>query len=147
MSGPSRHHIDRSRARGWALQIHYRWETSQDDGTSLREALVEVQRTRRIAPDWLDYIRRILKTLDEHVAEVDRELELAVDNWRLERLSLIDRGILRIAAAEMLYFDDIPPKVSIQEGVRLAERWGGKDSPGFVNGVLDALFHKADTVG
>jgi len=146
VSGPSRHHIDRSRARGWALQIHYRWETSQD-GTTLRDALVEVERTRRIAPRRLEYIRRVLDTLDEHVDEVDRELESAVDNWRLDRLSLLDRGILPIAAVEMLYFDDVPPKVSIQEGVRLAERWGGKDSPRFVNGVLDALFHEADTVG
>ncbi len=139
-------HIDRSRSRAWALQILYRWETTEE-GSDLRQALVEVQGTRRIAPQRLEYIRRLMEGLDELLEVVDQVVASFLDNWRLERLSIIDRGILRIAALEMLHFEDIPPKVSIQEAVRLAERWGGKDSPRFVNGVLDALLHKADVKG
>ncbi|NIQ57710.1 MAG: transcription antitermination factor NusB, partial [Gammaproteobacteria bacterium] len=60
-------------------------------------------------------------------------------NWRLDRLSAIDRNVLRLAAAEMLFFDDVPPLVSIQEAVQLAEKYGTGESPRFVNGVLDAL--------
>lgn len=142
----ARRHIDRSRSRAWALQILYRWETT-DRTSDLRQALVEVQETRRIGPSRLEYIRRLLDGLDQHLDAVDQEVVTFLDNWRLDRLSILDRGILRIAALEMLYFDDIPPKVSIQEAVRLAERWGGKDSPRFVNGVLDALLHKADARG
>lgn len=131
--------LDRTRARAWALQIHYRWESSGQD-MSLRDALIETTATRRISPRRLPYIRKILTTLDEHLDTVDAELQRALDNWRLERLSTIDRAVLRIGAVELLHFDDVPPKVSIQEAIRLAEAYGGPDSPRFVNGVLDALF-------
>ena len=85
-------------------------------------------------------IHRVVEVLHEHLSEVDRSLQDALDNWRLERLSMMDRGILRIATTEILFLEDVPPKVSIQEAVHLAARYGGDDSPRFVNGVLDALF-------
>lgn len=131
--------IDRSRARAWTLQIHYRWESSGREG-SLRDALVETMATRRIAPTRVSYVRKLLTTLDEHGAAIDRALSGALQNWRLDRLSTIDRAVLRIGAAELLYDKDIPPKVAIQEAIRLAEAYGGSESPRFVNGVLDALY-------
>lgn len=131
--------IDRSRARAWSLQIHYRWESMGPDG-SLRDALAQTAATRRISPRRLPYVRRVLTLLDEHLAEVDRALEGALENWRLERLSTLDRAVLRVAATEMLFMEEVPPKVSIQEAIRLSEQYGGPDSPRFVNGVLDALY-------
>jgi transcription antitermination protein NusB len=131
--------IDRSRARAWALQIHYRWESSGREGR-LRDALVETMATRRIAPSRVPYVRKLLGTLDDRGAAIDRALSGALQNWRLERLSAIDRAVLRIGAAELVYGDDIPPKVAIQEAIRLAEAYGGTESPRFVNGVLDALY-------
>lgn len=134
-----RERIDRSRARAWVLQIHYRWE-SGSGGLTLRDALVDTVATRRISERRLPYIRRLLDFLDEHLPEVDRYLQRALDNWRLDRLSTIDRAILRLGATEILYLDEVPPKVSIQEAIRLAEAYGGNESPRFVNGVLDALY-------
>ena len=131
--------IDRTRARAWALQIHYRWEAGGRAG-SLRDALVETVATRHISPRRLPYIRQVLTILDEHLQEVDDALRQALDNWRLERLSTLDRAILRIGAVELAYVSEVPPKVAIQEAIRLAEAYGGPDSPRFVNGVLDALF-------
>lgn len=131
--------IDRSRARAWALQIHYRWEAG-GGALTLRDALVETTQTRRISPARLPYVRKLLTALDENLPSLDRALQGALDNWRLERLSRIDRAILRIGAVELLHFPEIPPKVSLQEAIRLAEAYGGPDSPRFVNGVLDALF-------
>ncbi|MGD8322293.1 MAG: transcription antitermination factor NusB [Gemmatimonadota bacterium] len=133
--------IDRSRARAWALQVHYRWDSLGRDG-SLRDALVETMGTRRIAPRRLPYVRRLLTLMDEHLPDVDAALQSALENWRLERLSTLDRAVLRVGATEMMYVDDVPPKVSIQEAIRLAEQYGGPDSPRFVNGVLDALFKR-----
>jgi hypothetical protein len=75
-------------------------------------------------------------------AAVDAELQHCLTNWRLERLSAIDRNVLRIAAVEMLRFDDIPPRVSIREALWLAEKYGTDRSPSFVNGVLDALMRR-----
>ena len=131
--------INRSRARAWILQIHYRWESGGFAG-SLRDALVDTTATRRISPARLPYIRRVLTLMDEHRSEVDDALQAALDNWRLERLSTMDRAVLRIGAVEILYMDEIPPKVAIQEAIRLAESYGGDESPRFVNGVLDALY-------
>jgi len=138
----SRERIDRTRARAWALQVHYAWESSGDGGT-LRDALVRFLGNRRISPRRLPYVRQLLGLVDEHLPELDRQLHDALENWRLERLSAIDRAVLRLAAAELLYVDEVPPKVTIQEGIRLAEQYGGPDSPRFVNGVLDALYKRA----
>ena len=131
--------IDRSRARAWVLQIHYRWEAGGCEGT-LRDALVDTTATRRIAPSRLPLIRALMDLLDQNVDEIDRTLRRYLDNWSLDRLSRVDRAVLRLGAAELLYCEDIPPKVAIQEAIHLAEAYGGDESPRFVNGVLDALF-------
>lgn len=134
-----RERIDRSRARAWALQVHYQWESSGFEG-SLRDALVDTAATRNIAQRRLPYVRRLATLLDEHGDEINRILAARLDNWSLDRLSRIDRAVLRIGAAELLYQDEIPPKVAIQEAIHLAEAYGGDESPRFVNGVLDALY-------
>jgi transcription antitermination protein NusB len=139
----ARDRIDRSRARAWALQVHYGWESAGSEGT-LRDALVRVLGNRRVSPRRLPYVRALLTQVDDHFDEIERALHGALENWRMERLAAIDRGVLRIAAAELLHMDDVPPKVAIQEGIRLAEQYGGPDSPRFVNGVLDALYKRVE---
>lgn len=140
-----RERIDRSRARAWALQIHYKWETGGREG-SLRDALVDTMATRRVSPRRLPYVRRLVSLMDEHLAALDRAIQGALENWRLDRLSTLDRAVLRVGAAEILFVEEIPPKVAIQEAIRLAEQYGGPDSPRFVNGVMDALFKNVDTL-
>jgi transcription antitermination protein NusB len=135
------HPRDRSRARAWALQVLYRWE-SAGAGETIGQALQRVLQTRRVAPQRLQYLDLLLQTLQDHLPDVDRALQSALDNWRLERLSVMDRSILRLSGAEILFMGEVPPKVSIQEGIRMAEAYGGKDSPRFVNGVLDALYKR-----
>ncbi len=135
-----RERIDRVRARAWALQVLYRWEAGGGGGSNLRDALVETTGTRRIAPRRLPYVRLLLTTVDEHLEDIDARLRRSLDNWRMERLSAIDRGVLRLGVAELVYLEEIPPKVAIQEAVRLAEQYGGPESPRFVNGVLDAVY-------
>ncbi len=141
-----RDRIDRIRARAWGLQILYRWE-AMEAGASVRDALVETTATRRISPRRLPYLRQLLSTAGEHMDEVDEWLRQSLDNWRLDRLAAVDRAVLRLAATEMVFLEEIPPRVSIQEAVRLAEQYGGPDSPRFVNGVLDALYRRLAPVG
>ena len=129
---------DRSRARGWALQTLYAWETRGMVDTPAR-VLRQLETERRIAKSSLPYALQLLNALGDNVQLVDRTVQGALSNWRLERLSVIDRNILRLATAEMLFLDDVPPRVSIQEAILLAEKYGTADSPRFVNGVLDAL--------
>jgi N utilization substance protein B len=135
--------IDRTRARAWALQIHYQWDVGGREGT-FSDVLEEVMVMRRIAESRVPYLRCLAAELDARGDELDELLEVALDNWRMDRLALLDRGILRIAAAELTGFDEIPPKVSIQEAVRLADRYSGPESSRFVNGVLDALYKRVN---
>ena len=107
------------------------------------DSLEDTMDTRRIARRRLPYIRQVLAAMDEHREDIDGALRRALANWRLDRLSSMDRAILRIGAAEILYVDDVPPKVAIQEAIHLAEAYGGSESPSFVNGVLDALYKRS----
>ena len=131
----------RTRARGWALQALYAWESRRHDVT-IDETLRQFMIDRNIAADSREYLRRLLNLIDDNAAEIDGVLEAALRNWRLERLSVIDRNVLRIGAAELLYVPDVPERVAIQEAIILAEKYGTPESPRFVNGVLDALMRR-----
>lgn len=133
---------ERSKARGWALRILYAWD-SRDDAP-LELVLDEFLSRRRIVPGRRSYIRRVVEAVAADPEGLDAAIEECLTNWRLHRLATIDRNILRLAAAEMLRLDDIPPRVSIQEALTLAERYGTEQSPRFINGVLDALMQRAD---
>ena len=135
-----REHLDRSRSRSWALQVLYRWEAAPEE--SLPQALERTLQTRSVSPRRTIYLERLIDTLDAHLEDVDAVLSAALSNWTLERLSTVDRSVLRIGATELLHFDDVPPKVSIREAMLVAEQYGGPDSPGFVNGVLDAVYKR-----
>ncbi|MGH7467684.1 MAG: transcription antitermination factor NusB [Longimicrobiales bacterium] len=129
---------ERSRARGWALQALYAWESRGEPETPLG-MLEELERDRSIADASVTYARQLLHNFQEHRTDVDRAIQESLSNWRLERLSVIDRNILRLATSEMMHIADVPPRVSIQEAIELAEKYGTHESPRFVNGVLDAL--------
>lgn len=139
----TRERVDRSRSRAWALQVLYRWE-AEEANRDLHDVLLAVGRTRRISDRRIAYTSRILRALQADLPGVDEALTAVTKNWRLDRLSRIDRSILRIGATELLHFDDLPPRVAIQEAVRLANRYGGSESGRFVNGVLDAVYHRLD---
>lgn len=130
----------RTKARGWALRVLYAWEARGNP--PLVPILEEFLLRRHIATDRRAYLRRVVETIAQHQGDIDAAIEGSLTNWRLGRLTVIDRIVLRIAAAEMLYMDDIPPRVSIQEAIALAERYGTDNSPRFVNGVLDALMKR-----
>jgi len=133
---------DRTMARSWALQVLYRWEMAGQEAP-LVEALLHTLASRVVSPRRLPYLRALIGGLEEELPRVDEALGDAMDNWRLERLSVVDRSVLRIGGVELLVLSEsVPGPVVIQEGVRLAERYGGADSPRFVNGVLDAVYRR-----
>ena len=128
-------------ARAWALQVLYAWEARRG-AEQPRDVLSDFVRERRINEEKREYLGELVRIFDEHMPEIDHAVDGALTNWRLERLASIDRNVLRIAAAEMLYRPDVPPRVSIQEALALAESYGTNEAPRFVNGVLDALMRQ-----
>lgn len=135
--------MDRVRARSWALQVLFRWDSEGGERPPL-DVFEDTLRDRRIAEDRIPLVRRSMALVQDHLEEVDAALEAALDNWRMDRLSRIDRSVLRLCAAELLFRPDVPAAVAIQEGIRLAGQYGGDDSARFVNGVLDAVHHGRD---
>ncbi len=110
---------------------------------TVQEALAETCEHRLVSPARLSYLQRLVTAFSDNRGRIEDAISTSLDNWRLDRLSVMDRGILRLGTTEILLLDDLPGKVAIQEAVRLAERYGGADSPRFVNGVLDAVYRAA----
>jgi N utilization substance protein B len=119
----------------------YAWE-SRGAEVPVVQMLREFAEERNIAAESREYLQQLVSAVGKNQAEIDAALSNSLTNWRLERLSVVDRNILRLAAAEMLYLEEIPPRVSIQEALTLAEKYGTAESPRFVNGVLDALMRQ-----
>lgn len=127
------------------LQILYAWEIQDRPGRLSDEARAFFER-RRIGAETRGFAEELIAALDTHIDEIDRLLADSAEHWDPDRMSIIDRNVLRLGLAELLYFPDIPFKVSIDEAVTLARRYGGGDSPRFVNGVLDAAAHRLDLI-
>lgn len=137
---------ERRRARAWALQVLYAWE-ARGAVVSPLDVLREFGEERLIAPASREYLTRLIRTVAGHQEEIDRTIQRALTNWRLERLAAIDRNILRLATAEIFYIEEVPPLVSIQQALVLAEKYGTDESPRFINGVLDALLPQVEERG
>ena len=127
----------RSRAR--ALQALYAWDLR--DGQPLERVAERLWDDLRVAPTERARAGKIVNTVVKSGKEIDATLREITTNWRLERLGVIERSVLRLAAAELMG-GETPPRVVIQEAVKLAERFGSPQSAKFVNGVIDALARK-----
>lgn len=87
----------------------------------------------------VEFAQRLARGVDERRAEIDTLIEDSSTNWRLVRMPVVDRNVLRIAAFELLACSDIPATVSINEAIELAKRYGSGDSRAFVNGIVDRI--------
>ena len=92
------------------------------------------------------FAKELILGICENIKDIDETISKASRNWRLERMSHVDRNLLRIGAFEIIYREDIPPKVSINEAVELGKKYGQVDSAAFVNGILDNIFKRAQAV-
>ena len=127
-----------TRARALALQLLYAWDQTPDKAGGPRAAWARVLPLVRVGPAVRESALNLAEATVRTCARLDAELERAADRWRLERLSVVDRNLLRLAACE-LEAAATPPKVVIDEAVRLAHWFGGSKSPAFVNGILDRI--------
>jgi N utilization substance protein B len=125
-----------TRGRSRALQALYAWDLRI--GQDLDRVAAMVWDDLAVAPDERAFAVALLRVVQAEGTSLDAELADVTTNWRLERLGAIERCVLRLGAAE-LHAGVTPPRVVIQECVRLAERYGSAQSARFVNGVLDAL--------
>ena len=129
----------RHRARERALQILYAQEyVGAIEGLALME-LWEILEGPSVDRGVVTFAMELVKGVWTNRELVDKKIAEASLNWRIERMSAIDRNIIRIATYEMMFKDDIPVKVSIDEAIELSKTFGDKDSRSFINGVLDRI--------
>jgi transcription antitermination protein NusB len=134
--GPKAPMTRRTRGREIALQVLYQLEQNPGQGTD------EVNRfiARRLRePKLCAFAHALVDGVLEHQPRIDALISEVAENWRLDRMAAIDRNILRLGAYELLYCDEVPTKVAINEALELAKRYSTAQSSRFVNGILDRL--------
>lgn len=96
-------------------------------------------RTFEADPEGRPYADAVLRGVAENMPAIDERITSASKNWRLERMSRVDRNLLRLGTYELMFRADVPRAVILDEAVELAKSFGTEESPGFVNGVLDRI--------
>lgn len=125
-------------AREFAVQVLYQIDITHD---KCEAALGNfwVGQEKEIEEQVKLFTQDLVQGTIEHVAAIDKIIMQYANNWQLKRMAVVDRNILRMGCFEILYRQDIPPKVSINEAVELAKRYSGPEAGKFVNGILDKI--------
>jgi len=119
-----------------ALQVLYQLNISKQDPLT---ALTQFQEHFISNGEADDFLKCLVLGVLEHGQEMDRLIGKYSEHWRLDRINLIERNILRMALFELLYCHEIPPKVTINEAIDLGKRFGSEESGSFINGILDRI--------
>ena len=127
----------RRRSRELAIKVLFHLEFSSDDPATGFDLICNNFGTPE---DVKPFSEELVLGVCGHLKELDSLIVKASKNWRLERIAKVDRSILRLAVYELLYRDDIPPKVSINEAVDLGKKFGAEESSAFINGILDEIY-------
>lgn len=128
-----------TKGRARALQILYAWEL-QRGSRSLPAVVSGIARLTGPQPRVFDRAEELASGVINEIDSLDAEVAQAAENWRMSRIAVVERNILRLGIHELRQ-GAVPPKVVIDEAVRLAHWFGGARAPGFVNGILDGVAH------
>ena len=139
MAQKSRRRIIREKV----LQILFAYEMNQD---SLKFSVDELLGDISNDVD-KDFANSLIDRTLKHKNELDEMIKKRVSNWEINRIALIDRILIRIGICELLYFPDIPPKVSINESIEIAKEYSTAGSAKFINGILDAILSREKESG
>ena len=132
---------DKRQARVLALKMIYSKEINTDQKeSSIAKDISEVN--GKSSKEITEYAKQIFDLTFEKQDEMDKYIVEKSSNWDINRIGLIDKLIIRMSLAEMLYVNGVPPKVSIVEGVEIAKEYSTNDSGAFVNGILDSVYNE-----
>jgi len=122
-------------AREKVLQVLYAYDMNKENRDELMNELFAclIDKSER------DFAIQLVNKVIIHIEELDEKIKLRVDNWEMNRIALIDKLLLRMGICEILYFPEIPPKVSINESIEIAKDYSTAGSGKFINGILDAV--------
>lgn len=130
----------RTQSREFALVILYQKEIT---GFEIQAVVDAFWVAEKVDAEIKQFAERLVFGVYQNLDTIDAKVSFYATNWQLKRMAVIDRNILRLGLYELLYADDIPPKVTINEAVELAKKFGDVESSKFVNGILDKI-HKTE---
>ncbi|MDX1707309.1 MAG: transcription antitermination factor NusB [Desulfobacterales bacterium] len=126
----------RRRARELAMQALFYMDTQQNGSPQMLERFCEnFSLPQKVRPFFMQLVQGVLAVQEQ----IDALIERYSKNWKVQRMSCVDRNVMRVAVFEMLYCPDIPPKVSINEAVDVAKKYGTGESGAFINGIVDRI--------
>ncbi len=134
----------RRSSRELAIKFLYLMEMNPGDA---EKKLQQFWESNPCQEDIQNYTEELLSRIHEGQPAIDNLLKKFSKNWTLDRMAVIDRNLLRLAACELMYDKSIPPKVVIDEAVEIAKKYGSGESPNFINGILDRVMKEMDDVG
>ncbi|HRH25647.1 MAG TPA: transcription antitermination factor NusB [Parcubacteria group bacterium] len=138
-------------SRSVVLQTLFEWDFDISNGKSVDAYEVFGRQVQEFAPDSKDrpFMNNLLKNVVDKKNDLDNIIVKAAPDWPIEKISIVDRNILRMGLAELLFADrgEVPPKVAINEAIELAKSYGGETSGRFVNGVLGAVYREMGEPG
>ena len=129
----------RTKAREYALQVLYQIDITHDNPAQALDNFWQSHIDENISDEVNNFTTEIVKGVCENLSSIDKKITQYAENWKLERMAVVDRNVLRMSSFELLFREDIPPKVSINEGVDLAKKYSGLDAGKFVNAILDKI--------
>jgi transcription antitermination protein NusB len=130
----------RRRAREAALQMLYQWEVGRTSpGDSILSYWPAQEEAPPLSDEHREFANALVRGTTERVDEIDGLIGRRAQNWRVERMAVLDRLVLRLATYELLAEPATPPKVVINEALELTRQYSGDEAVGFVNGVLDGV--------
>jgi N utilization substance protein B len=126
----------RHKYRELALQALYQMELT---GIPPEEALYDIR--QRNSGQAIDFTISLVQAVAGNIQEIDRVIERSAKNWKLFRMAVVDRNILRLGVAQLMYLSaEVPPKVAIDESIELGKKFGDGQSGKFINGILDNVY-------
>ena len=131
-------------SRELALKFLYQFELT---GGELDEQIKLFLKQNSSKDDVENFMRGLVFSLLDKVKEIDEVIQKYSDHWVLDRMTVIDRNILRMGVCELLFDFSTPPKVVINEAIDIAKKYGNEDSPEFINGILDKVYKEIGQKG
>ena len=129
----------RTRAREYALQVLYQMDITRDNYSAALDNFWQAHSEEEIADEMKSFAIELVKGAADNLEMIDKKISQYATNWKLERMAVVDRNVLRMSCFELLFREDIPPKVSINEAVDLAKKYSGSEAGKFVNAILDKI--------
>jgi|SRR5579884_1887147 len=126
----------RRKAREYALQMLFQWDITKDQIDSIMASFWHNQEE---PPAVKDFAAELATGTIDHVEEIDSIIQRHAEHWRLDRMAVVDRNLLRLATQEFLYEKETPKTVIINEAIEIARRFSAQESPQFINGILDSI--------